>query len=92
MIVFTAAAPWSRAPVLITSPAAIDSPASGWASTRTSASPLLTPIRTSTPSSNAHSRIASAARTARSGSSSCVVGAPNSAMTASPMNFSTVPP
>ena len=28
------AAPWSRAAVLITSPAAIDSPASGWASTR----------------------------------------------------------
>ena len=32
------------------------------------------------------------ARTARSGSSSCAVGAPNSAITASPMNFSTVPP
>ena len=31
-------------------------------------------------------------RTARSGSSSCAVGAPNSAITASPMNFSTVPP
>ncbi len=38
------------------------------------------------------SRIASAARTALSGSSSCVVGAPNTAITASPMNFSTVPP
>ena len=38
------------------------------------------------------SRIASAARTARSGSSSCATGAPKSAMTASPMNFSTVPP
>ena len=37
-------------------------------------------------------RIASAARTARSGSSSCATGAPNSAITASPMNFSTVPP
>ena len=42
--------------------------------------------------SAATSRIASAARTARSGSSSCATGAPKTAMTASPMNFSTVPP
>ena len=34
--------------------------------------------------------MASAARTARSGSSSWTTGAPNTAMTASPMNFSTV--
>ena len=34
----------------------------------------------------------SAARTARSASSSCATGAPQTAMTASPMNFSTVPP
>ena len=34
----------------------------------------------------------SAARTARSGSSSCDWGTPNTAITASPMNFSTVPP
>ena len=34
----------------------------------------------------------SAARTARSGSSPCVIGAPKTPMTASPMNFSTVPP
>ena len=34
----------------------------------------------------------SAARTARSASSSCAVGAPQTAITASPMNFSTVPP
>ncbi len=34
----------------------------------------------------------SAARTARSASSSCAIGAPQTAMTASPMNFSTVPP
>src|SRR5688572_8526359 len=34
----------------------------------------------------------SAARTARSASSSCETGAPKTAMTASPMNFSTVPP
>jgi hypothetical protein len=38
------------------------------------------------------SRIFNAARTARSASSSCAVGAPKTAMTASPMNFSTVPP
>ena len=34
----------------------------------------------------------SAARTARSASSSCATGAPQTAMTASPMNFSMVPP
>ena len=34
----------------------------------------------------------SALRTARSASSSSAVGAPQTAMTASPMNFSTVPP
>ena len=33
-----------------------------------------------------------AARTARTGSSSCERGIPKTAMTASPMNFSTVPP
>src|SRR5437667_330956 len=49
-------------------------------------------LRRSLPSSAIQSRIASAARTARSGSSSRVTGAPNSAITASPMNFSTVPP
>src|SRR5438093_1101360 len=42
--------------------------------------------------SAAQSRIATAARTARSASSSCAAGAPKSAITASPMNFSTVPP
>jgi hypothetical protein len=58
-----------------------------------SASPVLTAIRTwSFPSSAIQSRIARAARTARSGSSSCATGAPNRAITASPMNFSTVPP
>ncbi len=64
----------------------------GRASSETSASPVVIPTRSSSPSSTAKSRIASAARTARSGSSSCAVGAPKSAMTASPMNFSTVPP
>jgi hypothetical protein len=38
------------------------------------------------------SRIANAARSARSGSSSFAIGAPKTATTASPMNFSTVPP
>ena len=37
-------------------------------------------------------RISAAARTARSASSSCSVGTPNTAITASPMYFSTVPP
>ncbi len=37
------------------------------------------------------SRISAAARTARSASSSCRTGIPNTAITASPMNFSTVP-
>ena len=37
-------------------------------------------------------RTRSAARTARSGSSPCATGAPNTPITASPMNFSTVPP
>jgi hypothetical protein len=90
---FTGAADCKRAVVLTTSPAAIPSPASGRASRSTSASPVFTAIRTSSfPSSAIQSRIANAARTARSGSSSRVTGAPNSAITASPMNFSTVPP
>ena len=38
------------------------------------------------------SRISAADRTARNASSSCTVGTPNTAMTASPMNFSTLPP
>ena len=79
--------------MLTTSPATMPSPSSGRASTVTSASPVLTAMRTSSlPSSAIPSRIASAARTARSGSSSCATGAPKTAMTASPMNFSTVPP
>jgi len=79
--------------VFTTSPAAIPSPAVGRAPRLISASPVLTPIRTwMLLSSRAQSRIASAARTARSGSSSCATGAPNTAITASPMNFSTVPP
>ena len=38
------------------------------------------------------SRMRRAARTARSGSSSCTAGTPKTPTTASPMNFSTVPP
>jgi hypothetical protein len=61
-------------------------------------SPLFTPIRSwreaearSDRRANASS-ISSAASTARSGSSSWVMGAPKMAMMASPMNFSTTPP
>ena len=80
--------------MLITSPEAIPSPSAGRAPSAISASPVLTATRSwsSFPSCVTQSRIASAARTARSGSSSCAVGAPKSATTASPMNFSTVPP
>jgi hypothetical protein len=53
--------------------------------------PVLSPMRAWTPSSGSASRISAAARTARSASSSCAVGTPKTAMTASPMNFSTVP-
>ena len=68
------AAACSRAPVFITSPATIASPSSGRAPSATSASPVLTPIRTSSSrlgsasfNSAIASWIASAARTARSG-------------------------
>ena len=77
----TGAADCSRAAVLTTSPAAMPSPSPGARPSDTSASPVVTPIRTwSSPSSRAQSRIASAARTARSGSSSCATGAPKSAI------------
>src|SRR5437868_2426957 len=92
-IPLTGAAVCRRAAVLITSPATKPSPASARASTVTSASPVFTASRTSTASSSsAQSRIASAARTARSASSSWTTGAPTTATTASPMNFSAVPP
>ncbi len=68
--------PWSREPSV------------------TAASPLNTPARawTSGPRARTASTSSRAARTARSGSSSRATGAPQTAMTASPMNFSTVPP
>ena len=79
---------------MMTSPAAMRFASScGCAPIRTSASPVAIPILTFRPSSSrAQLRIASAALTARSGSSSCARGAPKSAMTASSMNLSTVPP
>ena len=86
---FTGAADCSRAAVFTTSPATSPSPCAGFADTETSASPVLTAMRTSR---STRSRIASAARTARSGSSPCATGAPKTAITASPMYFSTVPP
>jgi len=65
-------------------------------------SPVFTPVRTprSTPQSCWSStfsaaidpRRSAAALTARSASSSCTVGLPKTAITESPMNFSTVPP
>ena len=92
---FTGAADWSRAAVLTTSPATI-------------ALALLRPgaerdERLARVDADAELELgllverssrgsASAARTARSGSSSCATGAPKTAITASPMNFSTVPP
>jgi hypothetical protein len=57
-----------------------------------STSPVLMPIRPATPSSGNASRISIAARQARNASSSCATGTPNTAITASPMNFSTEPP
>src|SRR6266508_2656907 len=72
----TGAAAWRRAAVLTTSPATIPSPSEGRASRATTASPVLTAMRTcrsseGSPSfsSRMASRTASAARTARSGSS-----------------------
>ena len=55
-------------------------------------SPDSIPIRASSSSSSTFAWIASAARTARSASSSCASGTPNAAITASPANFSTIPP
>ncbi len=60
----------------------------------TAASPVSTPARASMPGPRARTASTSSrpARTARSASSSRATGAPQTAMTASPMNFSTVPP
>ena len=65
----------------------------------TAASPVSTPARafrsgapTSAPNASTAATSSSAARTARSASSSVATGEPHTAMTASPMNFSTTPP
>ncbi len=78
------------------SPATIPSPT---AARFTAASPVNTPARalssgapTSSPSADTAATRSNAARTARSASSSCATGVPHTAITASPMNFSTVPP
>ncbi len=76
----------SRAAMLTASPVARRS------SVPVITSPVMTPMRPSRPSAGSASRISAAARTARSASSSCSSGTPNTAITASPMNFSTVPP
>src|ERR1700691_3628743 len=90
------AADWTRAAVFTASPATIPSPA---APRFTATSPVTTPARAarpgtpdSTPSSATASTRSSAARTARSASSSVATGVPQTAITASPMNFSTAPP
>ena len=95
----TGALDCSRAAVLTTSPATIATPVSGRAPSSTIASPVLTAARICSSSSGSassmsaiESRTAIAARTARSASSPYATGAPKTAITASPMNFSTVPP
>ena len=95
----TGAAPCRREAVLTTSPVTIPSPSSGRAPSATTASPVLIPMRTCSASAGScafssaiASRMRRPALTARSASSSCATGAPKTAMTASPMNFSTVPP
>ena len=96
-----AAACSNRAATLTASPVA-----SRWSAAEstppTTTSPVLTPVRVviCTPCSRSSSsfsrssaaRSSSTARTARAASSSRTTGTPNTAITASPMNFSTVPP
>ena len=72
--------PWSTAP-RVTAASPVSTPARAWSRLPPGAASVRT---TSTRSS--------AARTARSASSSWAIGAPHTAITASPMNFSTVPP
>jgi hypothetical protein len=94
----TGAADWIRAAVFTASPVTNPSPSSGRALRATTTSPVLTPTRTDRSitadalSSRIADRIANPARTARSASSSWATGAPKTAITASPTNFSTVPP
>ena len=90
------AAACTRAAVFTASPATIPSPA---APRVTATSPVTTPARAarpgtpaSAPSSATAATRSSAARTARSASPSAAAGVPHTAITASPMNFSTTPP
>ena len=76
----------SRAATLTASPVTSVSPSPA------TTAPVLTPIRASSPSSCTTSRNSTAARVARSASSSVATGIPNTAITASPTNFSTLPP
>ncbi len=75
----------SRAATLTASPVTSASPSPA------TTSPVLTPIRACSPIVATAARSSTAARTARSASSSCACGTPKTAITASPMNFSTVP-
>ena len=90
------AALWTREAELTVSPSTMPSATLPMV---TATSPVTTPPRASSPSRPAsrpsagtNETISNAARTARSASSSFAVGAPQTAITASPMNFSTVPP
>src|SRR2546421_1218903 len=93
-----AAASASRAAVLTVSPMTVYSSA---ACTPATTSPVFRPTRSPSgappPRSSSSTRrtarcIDSAARTARSASSSCATGAPNTAMIPSPVSLSTCPP
>ena len=86
----------AREAVFTASPATIPSPT---APNVTATSPVTTPARAaspgtpaSAPTSGTAATRSSAARTARSASPSAAIGVPHTAMTASPMNFSTTPP
>ncbi len=86
----------TRAAVFTASPATIPSPT---APKVTATSPVTTPARAASPGAPASAPSAatpdtrsSAARTARSASPSVAAGVPHTAITASPMNFSTTPP
>ena len=88
---------WIRAAVVIASPVSRRSPSGAGAVAAATTSPVARPIRTSSgspppPSSCSPARMARAASAARTASSSCARGQPNTANTASPMNFSRVPP
>ena len=90
------AADCTRAAVFTASPATMPSPV---APSVTATSPVTTPARaaspvapTRSPSAATAATTSSAARTARSASPSVAIGVPHTAITASPMNFSTTPP